>query len=420
VIIKSVETIRVAEFPDVVWVQLHTDTGLVGLGETWYAASTVQAAVHDHFGPLLVGRDPMQVEGHWQKMFRLSDHAGYGGAELRAISALDMALWDLKGQSLKLPVYEMLGGLTRNKVNVYNTCGVYGEVKDSWELWRDPVAVAKSLLDEGITGLKFSPTDYIARESDGQWLFHEDMDWALVPVRRIRDALGMEIEIASDGHGKWNLAQAVRVVTAFEPYRLMWHEELISPFNEEAHLRLQRETRTPLAAAERLLSRHQFRRYIESGAARVVMPDLSWTGGITEGVKVAHMASAHQLPVAPHDCVGPVNMFAAAHLCMSQTNVMIMEYNRAMHRGWYGKFVDPNIVVQDGYLHAPDLPGIGTRLRPEVRNRRDATVQVSSEPREWWLDSRKRYVYPPADVQEEFDLTRAKVNGGRKARGPMV
>ena len=417
--ITRLETIRVKEFPDVIWVQVHTDGGITGLGETWYTASAVQSAIHDHFGPLLIGRDPAEIEGHWQQMFRLSDHGGYGGAEMRAISALDMALWDIKGQALKMPVFELLGGTVRDKVRVYNTCTVYGDIEDGWDIWRDPVRVAKSLLDEGIAGLKFSPTDFIARESDGQALFVEDLDWALTPVRRIRDALGMEMDIANDAHAKWNLVQAVRIVHAFEPYRLMWHEELIPAFNEEAHRRLQAETRTPIAAAERLMSRYQFRRFIETGAARIAMMDIAWTGGISEAKKIAVLASAHQLPVTPHDCIGPVNMFAAAAICMSQVNVMIMEYNRAMHRGWYGRVVDPDIRVQDGYMHAPELPGIGTRLRPEVRDRPDATVVVSDEPRENWLFSRKRYTYPPDDIQREFEESRARVNAGRKARGPV-
>jgi hypothetical protein len=112
-------------------------------------------------------------------------------------------------------------------------------------------------------------------------------------------------------------------------------------------------------------------------------------------------------------------MFAAAAICMSQVNVMIMEYSRAAHRGWYGRFVHPDIRVEDGYMHAPDLPGIGTRLRPEVRDRPDATVVVSDEPRESWLFSRKRYTYPPEDIQREFEESRVKVNAGRKSRGPF-
>ena len=405
-IITRIETIRVGQFPDLIFVQVQTDTGLVGLGETWYAASTVEAAVHDHFGPLLIGRDPFDIEAHWQTMFRLSDHAGYGGAELRAISALDVALWDIKGQALKMPIFEMIGGGTRHRVRVYNTLGVFGDISDGHDVWLKPVAVAKSLLDEGIGGMKFSPTDFIARESDGNLLFKKDLDRALRPMREIRDALGMEIQIANDGHAKWNLATAMKIVQEMEPLRLMWHEELISPLNEDAQLRLQESTGTPIAVAERLMTRYQHRRFIESGAARIVMPDLTWTGGISEVMKIAILASGHQLPIAPHDCVGPVNMLACAHICMATPNVMIMEYNRAMHRGWYGDFIEPDFVVKDGFLLAPTEPGLGTHLKAGVRERPDATVRVSSERRESWLTSRERYTYPPKDIQEEFERAR--------------
>lgn len=400
--ITHIETIRVGEFPDLIFVQVHTDAGLTGLGETWYAASTVEAAVHDHFGPLLIGRDPAAIEAHWQSMFRLSDHAGYGGAELRAISALDIALWDLKGQQLGLPIFEILGGGTRHRIRVYNTLGVYGDITDGHDVWRDPVGVAKSLLDEGITGMKFSPTDFFARHSDGQLLFAADLDRALRPLREIRDALGMDIQVANDGHGKWNLPNAIRIVREMEPLQPMWHEELMSPLNEDAHATLQAATRTPVAVAERLMTRYQHRRFIENGAARIVMPDLTWTGGISEARKIAILASGHQLPIAPHDCVGPVNMLACAHICMATPNVMIMEYNRAMHRGWYRDFIDPDFRIDGGFLYAPEGPGLGTRLRPEVKARRDAVTRVSSEAREPWLTSSKRYTYPPPDLQEEW------------------
>ncbi len=401
--ITQIETIRIGQFPDLTFVQVHTDGGIVGLGETWYAASTVEAAIHDHFGPLLIGRDPSDIEAHWQSMFRLSDHAGYGGAELRAISAIDIALWDIRGQSLKLPVFELLGGGTRHQIRVYNTLGFYGDITDSHDVWRDPVALAKSLLDEGIEGMKFSPTDFIARESGGNLLFKKQLDRALQPFREIRDALGTDIQVANDGHGKWNLATAIKIAQEMEPLQPMWHEELLSPLDEDAHLRLQASTVTPIAAAERLMTRYQHRRFIESGAARIVMPDLTWTGGISEVKKIAVLASGHQLPIAPHDCVGPVNMLACAAICMAMPNVMIMEYNRAMHRGWYSDFIEPNFVVKDGFLKAPEEPGIGARLASGVRDRADASVRVSSEPRESWLESRKRYTYPPPDIQEEFE-----------------
>ena len=401
-IISKIETIRVGQFPDLIFVQVHTDTGLIGLGETWYGASTVESAIHDHFGPLLIGRDPAEIERHWQTMFRLSDHAGYGGAEMRAISAIDIALWDIKGQALQMPIFEILGGGTRHRIKVYNTLGVYGDITDGYDVWTDPVGVAKRLLDEGISGMKMSPTDFIARESDGQILFKDDLDWALRPLREIRDKLGMEIDVANDAHGKWNLPNAIKIVREMEPLRPMWHEELISPLNEQAHVRLQAATSTPIAAAERLMTRYQHRRFIESAAARISMPDLTWTGGISEVKKIAILASAHQMPIAPHDCVGPVNMFACAHIAMTTPNVMIMEYNRAMHLGWYRDFIEPDFVIDGGYLMAPTEPGLGTRLKSAVKERKDVIVRTSNEKAEPWLMSSKRYTYPPPELQEEF------------------
>lgn len=414
-IISKIETIRIGQFPDLIFIQIHTDTGFIGLGETWYSASTVESAVHDHFGPLLIGRDPAEIERHWQTMFRLSDHAGYGGAELRAISAIDVALWDIKGQALQMPIYEIIGGGTRHRVRVYNTLGVYGDITDGYDVWTDPVGVAQRLLDQGITGMKMSPTDFIARESDGQILFQDDLDWALRPLREIRDSLGMEIEVANDAHAKWNLPNAIKIVREMEPLRPMWHEELISPLNEKSHERLQAATSTPIAAAERLMTRYQHRRFIESPAARISMPDLTWTGGISEVNKIAILASAHQMPIAPHDCVGPVNMLACAHIAMAVPNVMIMEYNRAMHLGWYRDFIEPDFVIEDGFLIAPTEPGLGTRLKNSVKDRKDVSVSTSNEKAEAWLMSSRRYTYPPPELQNEFINSTDRRRAGSEA-----
>ncbi|MBI4219729.1 MAG: mandelate racemase/muconate lactonizing enzyme family protein [Chloroflexi bacterium] len=396
--ITRIETIRVKEFPDIIWVQVHTDKkGLVGLGETWYAASTVQAAIHDHFGPLLIGRDPRHLERHWLDMFRLSDHAGYGGAEMRAISALDMALWDIKGQDAGLPVYELLGGAVRHRIRVYANAGSYDKCGE----------LARRLLDLGFVAMKFGPTIPLALVSDGQFLAPKDLDRALRPIRDVRDSVGLDIQIANDGHGKWTLPVAIRIAQAMDPYEIMWQEDLMPLLNPESLQRLQESTKTPVCISERLLTRWQHRLFIESGAARIVMPDLIWTGGISETHKVATLASAHQVPVAPHDCTGPVNMFGCAQICMSAPNAMIMEHQREMWSGWYGKFVDPNIDIRDGWMYAPERPGIGTRLRPEVRDRPDAIVQVSDTPGESLIDAWDPTPYRSDDMQRELDEVHA-------------
>lgn len=375
--ITQIETIQLKEHPRLLWVQVYTDTGLIGLGETFYAPSVVAAAIHDWFGPLLIGRDPHEVERLWEQMFRLSDHAGYGGAEMRAISALDIALWDIKGQALGVPVYELLGGAVRRRVPVYATGMPYEGAAE----------LAKQLLGEGITAMKGGPTIALALASDGQHLAPADLDRALRPFREIRDAVGMDMQLANDAHAKWNLPVAIRIAQAMEPLEPMWQEDLTPLLNPEALRRLQEATRTPVCISERLLTRWQLRQYIENGAARIVMPDLIWTGGISETHKVAILASAHQAPIAPHDATGPVNIFACAQICVSSPNTMMQEHVPTFFKGWYNDIVDPNLDIRDGYLHAPQRPGVGTRLKAGLRERADAIVRVSDQPGESPIDA---------------------------------
>ena len=275
--ITSIETIRIDERPQIIWVNIHTDQGFIGLGETYYAPTVVETAIHDHFGPLLIGRDPRNVELHWDSMFRLSDHAGFGGAEMRAISAIDMALWDIKGQDAGVPVYDLLGGAVRNKIRVYATGMPYVGVIDH----------VKKLLDKGISAMKGGPTIPLALASDGQFLSPKDLDIALKPIKEIRDAVGNDIQIANDGHGKWTLPVAIRIAQAMEPYEIMWQEDLMPLLNPNALRELQNSTKTPICISERLLSRWQIREFIQNGSARIVMPDLIWTGGISEVHKIA-------------------------------------------------------------------------------------------------------------------------------------
>ncbi len=370
--ITKIDTIRVEEVKYVTWVQIYTDSGLVGLGETWYGAQAVEAAIHELFAPTLVGRNPLDIERHWFDMFRLADHWGYGGAETRAISAIDIALWDIAGQAVGKPIYALLGGAFRDRIRVYNTGGGPN--------FRDnPVPWVEELLDRGITTMKvgvYPP----AHEGDRYSLTSEGLKQMVDPIRKIWDAVGNAIEIAIDGHGFWSLHNAIKIAQALEPYNIVWLEEMLSPLNVDAHLRLARKTKIPICLAERLVTRYQYREYIEKGVAEIVMPDLVWTGGISETKKIAILAEMYQTPVCPHDCSGPVNMFACAHICMNVPNAYIMETVRSYYRGWYDRYVEPNIVVVDGHLHAPEGPGLGTRLKAEVRDRPDALVEVSDEP----------------------------------------
>ncbi|MBC63995.1 MAG: mandelate racemase [Chloroflexi bacterium] len=407
--VTHIETIRVDEYPQIIWVQIYTDNGIIGLGETWYAPTVVESAIHDHFGPLIIGRDPRKVELHWNSMFTLSDHAGFGGGEMRAISAIDMALWDIKGQNAGVPIYELLGGAVREKIRVYATGMPYNNVAEH----------AKKMLDKGITAIKGGPTIPLALASDGQYLSPKDLDIALKPIREIRDTIGNSIQIANDGHGKWSLPVAIRIAQAMEEYEIMWQEDLMPLQNPKALRELQDSTKTPVCISERLLSRWQFREFIENGSARIVMPDLIWTGGISETHKIAILASTYQVPFAPHDATGPVNIFACAQICISSINAMIQEHVPSYYEEWYGDFVDPNLDIKDGFLHAPQNPGIGTRLKKDIKQRKDVHIRVSDLALESHIDAwelfdthgnGEKVIYRSKNMEEELKSLRIERN----------
>jgi L-alanine-DL-glutamate epimerase-like enolase superfamily enzyme len=230
--------------------------------------------------------------------------------------------------------------------------------------------------------MKWAFTDHFADLTRGTYISKEDLKLLIQPVEDIRSAVGDRIEVANDGHGRWNLNSAIKIGKAMDHLDMMWQEELIQPTNVDSHLRLADEIDAPVCVSERLISKYQFREYLKAGAAEVVMPDLIWTGGITETKKICTMAEAEQRPVAPHDMTGPVNVFACAHISMNAPNVFLMETCRAFYGkdGWYDSIVETNIKVEDGYLLAPEGPGLGTRLRRDLLDRPDLTVEVTDEP----------------------------------------
>ena len=377
--ITKVETIYVDEFWQMSWVRIHTDSGKIGLGETWYLPKSVSAVIHEIYAPSIIGKEPMDREDIWDKLFRLSGIFTYSGAELRALSAIDIALWDLVGQELDQPIYNLLGGKVRDKIKIYNTVGSYGKWQDNEFEKKDPVGFLQSLLDEGIDVVKAYYLNDYAQASGGNFISSKDIKQALEPLKKQRKALGDQIEIAHDGSGQWALAPAIKIGKAMDEYNIFWQEEMIHPLNAKSHLKLASEINSPVCAAERLMTRYEFREYIENGSAEIVMPDLIWTGGISETKKIATLADTYQTPIAPHDWTGPINVFACAHISMNCQNVMLQETNRAYYKGWYDKFIEPNIVIKEGYLLAPEGPGLGTKLKKSVFERPDVHVEVSTK-----------------------------------------
>lgn len=397
--VTGIDTLWLGEFPNVLWILVQTDEGLTGLGETFFGARAVEAYIHESVAPYLLGQDPLRIDRHGRALY---GYLGYrsSGAEMRGNSALDIALWDLLGQVTGQPIYQLLGGRSRDRIRIYNTCAGYRYVRarprqniDNWGLpdnaprgpYEDLDAflnradeLALSLRDEGVTGMKIWPFDRAAENSGGLYISRRDLDAALEPFRKIRRAVGDDMDIMVEFHSLWNLPMALQIAAALEEFAPFWFEDPVKADNIDALARFASATRVPTTVSETLATRWSFREVMAAGAAGVVMLDLSWCGGISEAKKIAAMAEAHQLPIAPHDCTGPVVLTASMHLSLNATNALIQETVRAFYSGWYRELVTDLPVIRDGYADLPDTPGLGTRLLPDLHRRPDAHLRSTT------------------------------------------
>lgn len=395
--IDSLETVRSERFPNLCWLRIGTEDGPTGLGETFYGAAAVEAQLHDQVAPRLIGRDPLQVDRIAQD---LVGYLGFRstGVETRASSAVDIALWDLFGRAAGLPVWQLLGGRARERIRTYNTCAgpTYvrsrkGQTTGNWglddrpERWddlngflTDAGALAEDLLSEGITAMKIWPFDPYAEASDGLHIAADDLARALQPFEKIRAAVGMRMDVMVEFHSLWRLLPAMRIARALAPFGTFWHEDPIRMDSLADLRRYADASPAPVCASETLGSKAAFRDLLETGAAGVVMLDIAWCGGLTEARKIAYMADAWRLPVAPHDCTGPVTLCASTHLSLHATNALVQESVRAFHRTWYREIVTTECPIVDGHITTPDGPGLGCDLQPgflaaETTHRRRTT-----------------------------------------------
>jgi L-alanine-DL-glutamate epimerase-like enolase superfamily enzyme len=321
----------------------------------------------------LIGHDPRDIERIWADLYRSFDYQVTGGAEMRALSAIDLALWDLLGKSLNAPVYRLIGGKTNPRVRLYNTCFPY-----KYDFLREPEKIMRELIDtRGIRAIKVWPFDGAAQRNGHQYITQPDIDQALEPVRKLRDAFGSEIEIAMEFHSNWNLTAAIRIARALEPLRPMWLEDMLLPGNPNQYRELALATSLPLTISERMAGKMQFEQILAARAAKFVMFDVTWCGGLTEARKIAAMADAYQLPVAPHTAGGPLLFYASTHLTTASPNVWIQEScQRFYERDWPAMLENP-IAPRDGFIQVPEEPGFGMRIKPEAWNHPAAVRQVS-------------------------------------------
>jgi galactonate dehydratase len=351
------------------WVRVHTDEGIIGLGETYPRPEAEKAIIHRDLAPAILGRDPLNIDRLWADMFQRISYSGWAGAEMRAISAIDIALWDIAGKAMGQPIYRLLGGASREAIRTYNTC------YDHLSFMNEPVRLARELKETGIGAMKIWPFDDAGIENGGGYITRRQMEEGLEPLRLIREEFGDSMEVAMEFHGYWNLPTAIEIARACEPFRPMWLEEMLPQDNLRSYAELARATTLPLTISERLMTRWNFRELFENQAARFIMPDICWCGGISEAKKIATVAETWYLPVAPHNCGGPVLHLASAHLAANVTNLFILESVRRHYVGEYRGIVTNTLPAVNGTIPLPPGPGLGIELTPETLARKDAVIE---------------------------------------------
>jgi len=334
------------------FVKITTDEGITGIGEASVEGRelTVSAAV-DEFKRYLIGEDPGPIEHHWQRLYR---HGFWRGGIIlnSALAAIEQALWDIKGKKLGVPVYELLGGPTRNRVQVYTHCG-----RPTAE---ETVEQALALMEEGYRAFKLG-TGQPKNGMDERTLIRD----AARKIGMVRDAVGPDVHLMLDNHGRFSPFYAIELMHALQPYNMLFLEELVPPENLQALKKITDvKANVPLATGERLFSKWEFRELITEQIVDIIQPDICHAGGILELKKIAAMAEAYYIKVAPHNPNGPVATAASLHLSAAIPNFLILETAKnEPHRTISQKV---GLTIKDGWIELPTTPGLGIELDEEV------------------------------------------------------
>jgi len=387
--ITKIETVRFS--PDLIvngrgiqwmWLRLHTDQGLVGTGET-YPFNEANIAVikdlqwHSWMGKLL-GKDPFAIENTWQRIFEQNAYHVTGGAEMRALSAINIAQWDLLGQAANMPVYQLLGGSLEKKIRVYNT---YTNARNinGWKLEKDIPKIARFLVEQGIGAIKYCPFDEVGRKNNGEYISFKQIDTCLDWIRQIKDTVGDDLEIGCEFHSIWNLPSAMRIAKALEPFNVLFLEDILLQDNMQAYSALVQETSIPLVISERLATRFGFREMLELKAGSIAMYDLTWCGGISEGKKISDMANTYYVPTMMHTAGGPILWYASTQLAAAISNLFYVE---SVYPNWkerYPFFFDNVPQVENGEVKPPNLPGLGLKFKEGLFERDDVIIETIAE-----------------------------------------
>ena len=352
-------------------VEVETDEGVVGLGEAAHfggplrsPAAVLEGELREH----VVGEDPREVERLWERMHQRAYKHARGGVVIAAMSGIDIALWDLRGKLAGQPLWRLLGGY-RRRVPAYATGGFYAEGKGIREL----CAEMEGYLRHGFRAVKMkvgrnseiegSPLRAMAHRGTCEVTLAED----LARVRAVRDTVGPEVRLAVDANGAWDVPTAVKMGRALEPLDIYWFEEPVSPDDLAGSAEVSRKLAIPVAGYETCsYGKVSFRDYIAARAVHFVQPDVAWAGGLTESLKIAHLAQAWNLPLAPHIHGSAVAVAAALHLLGAVSNASLAEMVFPAHPLMSDLVREPLVVDRTGHIELPERPGLGMELDSKV------------------------------------------------------
>ena len=346
------------------FVRIHTDTEIVGTGECIHGGAGIQNIIAS-VGSLILGEDPMNVDRLYEKMRRAHVFNGSAsGNVVTAMTGIEIALWDLVGRAVGLPVYALLGGKFRDKIRIYVDCHAGGD--DSPQANADK---AKEVVDMGFLAIKFdlddrrSPVKY---DSFNHTVNNAELDAMVAKAAAVREAVGPHVDVAMDLHGLYDTHSGIRIAQALEEFNLLWLEEPVPPGNIDAMAEVKRSTRTPICAGENLFLRWGFKDLLEQQAVDIIMPDLPKCCGLSEGKKIANMAEMYYIPMAPHNVCGPLGTMASCHCCAAIPNFLVLEWHWLDRPHWHDLVLADPPLIQDGYITVTERPGLGVDLNIEA------------------------------------------------------
>jgi len=354
---------RVKSSRTFIFVEITTDEGITGIGEAtgWPGDLTIDAGVRE-LKRSLIGQDPMDVERLWRTMYNSTSPWGLGGVILTSISGIDLALWDIRGKALGVPVWQLLGGKCRDKVRVYSHASARARTAEG------VAQEALEVVSKGYSAVKFDPftVDPFSLSSG-----ISDIQNAVEKVKAVREAVGPNVEVLIEGHGRSNAHTAIRVGKKLERFDPYFFEEPVPPGNVNAMAKVAQHLDIPIATGERLYTKFGFRELLEKEAVDILQPDIVRTGGITEVKKIAAMAEAYYVPLALHNPNGPLSNYASIHLLAAIPNCAMLEWVRIEEPNpplgkWFNELVTPPLLPDRGFVEVPNRPGLGAELNKKV------------------------------------------------------